>query len=234
MTTIKAVIFDLDGTLIDSNWVHLQSWRTAMKDLGLQVLDQEVVDRLGLKTVDIARALVSDRGEQTVMRLVELKSRLFEDAWRIEVKPRYGALDILQILKEKEVRTAVASSNSIERISKELRYYGMDSLLDAVVGIDEVEAGKPDPALVIAAMKKLGVAPKESMYVGDSRYDIEAGRAAGSETVLVVQPIAAQSNLRVEPDHRIRSLRELRRIIWPGFISRRERRLHSHVSETGQ
>jgi HAD superfamily hydrolase (TIGR01509 family) len=168
------------------------------------------------------------------MRLVELKSRHFEDAWRIEVKPRHGALDILQILKGKGVRTAVASSNSIERISKELRYYGMDSLLDTVVGIDEVEAGKPDPALVTAAIKKLGVAPKESMYVGDSRYDIEAGRAAGSKTVLIVQPIAAQSNLRAEPDYRIRGLHELRRIIWPGFISRRERRLHSHVSETSQ
>jgi HAD superfamily hydrolase (TIGR01509 family) len=234
MTTIKAVVFDLDGTLIDSNWVHLQSWRTAMKNLGLQVLDQEVVDRLGLKTVDIARALVSDRGEQTVMRLVELKSRLFEDAWRIEVKPCHGAVDTLQILKGKGVRTAVTSSNSIERISKALRYYGMDSLLDTVVGIDEVEAGKPDPALVIAAIRKLGVAPKESMYVGDSRYDIEAGKAAGSQTVLVVQPIAAQSNLRVEPDYRIRSLRELRRIIWPDFLSQRKQRLHSHVPRTGQ
>lgn len=215
MTVVKAVIFDLDGTLIDSNWVHLQSWRDALKILGLQVRDQEVIEMLGLRTVDIARALVSTYGEQTVAKLVELKGQLFENTWRLEVKPRYGAVGILRIMKARGVRSAVASSNSADRISRTVRYFGMDVLLDTIVGIDEVEAGKPHPALVTTAIKKLGVVPKESIYVGDSRYDVEAGRAAGAQTALLLQPVAAQSDLNVEPDYRLKTLYELRRIIWP-------------------
>ena len=217
MTIVKAVIFDLDGTLIDSNWVHLQSWRGALKILGLKARDQEVIDRLGLRTVDIARALASSNGEQTVAKLVELKGQLFENTWRLEVKPRYGALGMLRIIKARGVRSAVTSSNSTDRISKTLRYFGMDVLLDTIVGIDEVEAGKPDPALVTAAIKKLGVNPRESIYVGDSRYDVEAGRAAGAQTALVLQSIAAQSDLKLEPDYRLRGLYQLRRVMWPDW-----------------
>jgi pyrophosphatase PpaX len=217
MVVVKAVVFDLDGTLIDSNWVHLQSWRGALKTLGLQARDQEVIDRLGLRTFDIAKSLVSNHDEQTVVKLVELKNQLFENAWRAEVKPRYGALQMLRIMKARGVKSAVASSNKNDRISKTVKYFGMDLLLDAIVGVDEVEAGKPDPALVITTIKKLAVSPKESIYVGDSRYDIEAGRAAGAQTALVQQPVAAQSDLKVEPDYRLKSLYQLRRIIWPDW-----------------
>jgi pyrophosphatase PpaX len=215
MNIIKAAIFDLDGTLIDSNWVHLQSWRGALKTLGVEFRDQEVIDRLGLRTIDIARQLLSSHDEQSIARLVELKGQLFENTWRLEVKPRYGALGMLRIMRARGMRSAVASSNSTDRILKIVKYFGMDALLDAIVGINEVEQGKPDPALVTAAIKKLGVAPKESIYVGDSRYDVEAGRAAGAQTALVLQPVAAQSELKVEPDHRLRSLYQLKQIIWP-------------------
>jgi pyrophosphatase PpaX len=215
MTVIRAAIFDLDGTLIDSNWVHLQSWRSALKILGLEFRDQEVIDRLGLKTIDIARELLSCHGEPTVMKLVELKTQLYENVWRLEVKPRPGALEMLQIMKARGVRSAVASSNSTDRILEIMKYFAMDTLFDAMTGINEVEHGKPDPALVITAIKKLGVLPKESIYIGDSRYDVEAGRAAGAQTALVLQSVAAQSNLKHGPDYMLRSLYELRQIIWP-------------------
>lgn len=215
MSIVKAVVFDLDGTLIDSNRLHLRSWRIALENLGLSVPDQEIVSRLGLKTVDIARQIVSNCGEETVTKLVQLKSELFEKAWRREVKPRIGAIEILQTIRDKGLRSAVASSNTGERITRTIEHFGMEDLLDSVIGIDQVLAGKPDPALVTTAISRLGVTPVESIYVGDSRYDIEAGRAAGTRTVLVVQEIAAQSNLRVQPDYRVRQLSELRRVIWP-------------------
>jgi HAD superfamily hydrolase (TIGR01509 family) len=215
MPAIKAMIFDLDGTLIDSNWVHLQSWRGAFKVLGLELRDQEVIDRLGLRTIDIAGQLLSCYGERTKVELVELKTQLYENVWRREVKPRQGALEMLEIAKARGVRSAVASSNDTDRILEIVKYFGMDTLFDAIIGIDEVEYGKPDPALVIAATKKLGLPPKESIYVGDSRYDVEAGRAAGAQTALVLQSVAAQSNLKYEPDYRLTSLYELKQIVWP-------------------
>jgi pyrophosphatase PpaX len=69
------------------------------------------------------------------------------------VKPRYGALEMLRIMKARGVRSAVASSNSTDRILKIVKYFGMDALLDAIVGINEVEKGKPDAALVMTAIK---------------------------------------------------------------------------------
>jgi pyrophosphatase PpaX len=217
MSVVRAVIFDLDGTLIDSNWVHLQCWRGALKTLGLQARDQEVIDKLGLSTVDIAESLAASHDEQTVAKLVELESQLFENAWRLEVKPRYGALEMLRIMKARGVKSAVASSNKNDRISRTVKYFGMDLLLDTIVGSDEVEAGKPDPALVMTAINKLRVMPEETIYVGDSKYDIEAGRAAGAQTALVLQLVAAQSDLMIEPDYRLRSLYQLKRIIWPDW-----------------
>jgi len=188
-----------------------------LKTLGLQARDQEVIDKLGLRTSDIAKSLVSSRDERTVVKLVELKKQLFEKAWRVEVKPRHGALRILRIMKARGVKSAVASSNNADRILETVKYFGMNLLLDAIVGFDEVKAGKPDPALVMTAIKKLATIPKESIYVGDSRYDIEAGRAAGTQTALVLQPVAAQSELKVEPDYRLKSLYQLKRIIWPNL-----------------
>lgn len=174
-----------------------------------------------MRTFDIARRIVSSHDEETVWRLVQLKSKLFEKAWRREVNPREGALEILRMIKDTGLRSAVASSNTAERITGVIGHFGMDKLIDAVVGIDEVRAGKPDPALVTIAISKLGASPAESIYVGDSRYDMEAGRAAGARTALVIQEIAAQSNLKVQPDYRVRELSELRQIIWPD-IRRRE------------
>lgn len=211
----RAVILDLDGTLIDSNWLHLRSWRIALERLGLEVPDQKIVDRLGLRTLDIARDLVSSHGENAVARLAELKMQLFEEAWRREVKSRRGALEILRMIRAGGLRSAVASSNAAERILNTLRHFGMERLVDSVVGIDEVQEGKPNPALVTVAMRKLAVGPNQTIYVGDSKYDIEAGRAAGARTALIVQPIAAQSNLRSRPDYAVRELAELQAIIWP-------------------
>jgi HAD superfamily hydrolase (TIGR01509 family) len=211
----KAVVFDLDGTLIDSNWLHLRSWRIALENLGLDVPDIEIINRLGLKTADIARQVASRQDESTVVELAELKSRLFEEAWRRELKAREGALDTLEMIETEGLRTAVASSNTGASIVRTLQHFGMDKLLDAVVGIDEVQEGKPDPALVTVALKRLGVVAEKALYVGDSKYDIEAGRSAGTQTVLVLQPIAAQSNLTFQPDHRVKRLLELHGIIWP-------------------
>lgn len=215
MTIVRTVVFDLDGTLIDSNWLHLRSWQTALDRLGLSIPDQEIIDRLGLRTVDIARGIVSGHGEQPVTKLVELKSKLFEESWRHEIKPRDGAIEILQMIRSRGLRSAVASSNTSERITKTVKHFGMENLLDALVGIDEVEEGKPNPALVTAAINKLRGSSEQSIYIGDSKYDIEAGRAAGTRTVLVVQSIAAQSNLKVQPDYRVTQLLDLQEIICP-------------------
>ena len=106
MTVIRAAVFDLDGKLIDSNWVRLQSWRGALRILGLEFRDQEVIDRLGLRTVDIARQVLTRYGEPTIGKLVELKTQLYENAWRLDVKPRYGALEMLQNMKTRGVRSA--------------------------------------------------------------------------------------------------------------------------------
>jgi len=215
MAAFRAVVFDLDGTLIDSNWLHLRSWRIAAERLGLHIPPDEIISRLGLKTVDIARDVVSGHDEGTIVELVELKTALFEESWSREVKAREGAREALGMIRVGGLRSAVASSNASERITRSLRHFGMDNLLDVVVGLDEVREGKPDPALLTVAIKRLGVPAKDTLCVGDSRYDIEAGMAAGARTALVVQSIAAQSNLKFQPDYRLRSLLELKRIIWP-------------------
>jgi len=103
---------------------------------------------------------------------VQTKSELFEKAWRREVKPREGVIEILQMMKETGLRSTVASSNAAQTIAGIIKHSDLDKLIDAVVGVDGVRACKPDSALVSTAIGKVGASPMGSIYVGDSRYDM--------------------------------------------------------------
>ena len=182
MGAIRAVIFDLDGTLVDSTPSHVSSWLEACELAGLPRVPRELVEGLMGRTshdiaAEILRAVGRDRS--LARELAELKDRLFAEKYAKRVPLIEGAREVLRELKAVGIKVCVVSSNPRELILRVLRATGLSSYVDAVVGQDEVERGKPDPAPILLALARLSARPNEAAVVGDSVYDVLAAKRAG-------------------------------------------------------
>ena len=208
----SAYIFDLDGTVIDSDVLLLNAWKHGLHRLGKKIEDQEIMKYFGMCTEDIARLLLVD-DTRNIDNLMKYRDEYFDANWKDLVEPMPGSADVLSYLNESGFGIAVSSSNPNERIRMILKRFRLDEYVDVIIGRDDVEKGKPDPDLVTEAAKRLGVPTANCTYVGDSVYDVIAGRRAGSRTVFFVsRPIRIES-LEVRPDRVVYALVDLKQIV---------------------
>lgn len=200
---LRAVLFDLDGTLVDSTDAHIEAWLRAAHLAGLRVTRGDVEPLMGLSSLDIARSLLG-RAEEAfgAEELAGLKDRLFMEEMLPKVTLAEGALESLRSAREMGLSTGVVSMNPRRLILDVLRLTGVGHLIDVVVGSDDVERGKPAPDALLRACKCLGVEPAECVYVGDKSYDAEAARRSGMRSILV-------GGEPGEADYRLASLAEL-------------------------
>lgn len=205
-------IFDLDGTLVDSDLALLEAWKYGLNVLGKGIEDRNITRYFGMSSADIARLLLKD-DSNNVDTLVRLKEDFLDTNWKELIKPIPGVVEVLVYLNQCRVKCAVASSNLKRRIEVILKGFDLARYFNVIVGRDEVEKGKPYPDLVVEAARRLDLPTSDCFYIGDSIYDIKAGKNAGSKTVLLVyRPINVKS-LEVEPDHVIYAFEDLKEII---------------------
>ncbi len=178
---IQGVILDVDGTLVDSNRLHAQAWFDAFREAGLDggtVLDiQRLIgmgsDRLLPQTVGIDAE--SRDGERLSSRRAELFRRLYLPT----VRAIPGARALVETLRDRGLRLAVASSAQPDELTALLEIASLGWLREQATSGEEVEESKPDPAVVNAALRELGLPPDRVAFLGDTPYDVEAGRRAG-------------------------------------------------------
>lgn len=189
--SIHGVIFDLDGTLIDSYQAIYLAFRFVYEKMGRAPLTFEQVRRAvgqGLH-LTFARLL----GEEHAPEALETFRQKYEEVYRPHTFLLPGAREVLEGLHARQVLLAVAT-NKLGRFSREiLRHYGMDSLFTAILGDGDVSHPKPQPGLLLRAIQEMGRAREEVIMVGDSWIDIQAGKRAGVRTFAVptgVQPRA--------------------------------------------
>jgi len=215
---VKAVVFDLDATLVDSADAHIEAWIEAAKRIGLKSVGKEAVRKhFGKTSYEIAYALLVEHGGDASKagKMAEEKDRLFAAEYASHVKPMPDARYTLSRLKELGVAIAVVSSNPRDIILKMLRAVGLADMVDAVVGQDEVCEGKPSPEPVLKAMERLGAEPGEALVVGDSIYDVRAGKSAGAVTVAVATGMMSVEELK-EADYVFRRLSDILTILEGG------------------
>ncbi len=182
MIRVKAVIFDMDGTLIDTSEAHIRAWLEASKSIGIKGLKADDVRRhLGKTSLAIAKGLLRHVGvsKDLAERLAELKDKLFLKKYVYMVPPFPHSAITLSSLKAQGIKVAVVSSNPSQLIKEVLRSTGLLKYVDVIVGQDEVREGKPSPEPILKALSKLGVRKGEALVVGDSRYDMIAAKRAG-------------------------------------------------------
>ena len=186
-----AIIFDMDGTLVDTERLGFKGWDLAAAELGADVPRELSVSFVGHNEPAVLAMLTDAIGD------ADLARRVFDLHWQkrrelaeteLEAKP--GALDALRALKAEGYRLAVASSSGREIIEINLSRAGMLDYFDAITAGTEVENGKPAPDIFLLAAQKLGVEPARAAVVEDSPNGVRAGHAAGMQVYLVPDIIA--------------------------------------------
>ena len=177
------MIFDVDGTLVDTNAAHVEAWRRAFQRLGFDVPPQSIVPEIGKGGDKLIPSLLGPDIEARWGE--ELRKTQKTEFLRIAREQRFrvfaGAVEIFQALRSRNIRTALATSSDDDHLAATCKSAGLDlkELPDVVVTKSAEEPSKPSPDLVEDAVGQLHLSPSQCAMVGDTIYDGEACQAAG-------------------------------------------------------
>jgi HAD superfamily hydrolase (TIGR01509 family) len=176
MKKIKAILFDMDGVIFDTERVYLEGWKKVFKKYGYEMKKEIYVSVMGTGRKNVSETFVRIYGEDLpIIQMYEEKDReLFKAIDEGKVPLKEGAKEILIFLRENGYKTALATSAKRERAMKQLKMGKIEELFDVVVTGDEVEKSKPDPGIFLTAAKKLSEEPENCIVVEDSPAGIKA------------------------------------------------------------
>jgi HAD superfamily hydrolase (TIGR01509 family) len=184
-TPLRAVLWDLDGTLVDSADLHWQSWRDTLAAEGHRITHRQFLETFGQKN---DRILPGWLGEDTPLARIRRVGDAKEAEYRrlVEVHgvtPLPGAAAWIRRLHAAGWKQAIASSAPKANVVVMLRVLGVDSALDAIVAAEDVTRGKPDPEVFLAAAAAVGAPSQRCVVVEDAAAGVEAARRAGMKVI---------------------------------------------------
>jgi len=180
---VRAVLWDLDGVLVDSAPFHFQAWRELFTSLGREFSEADFRHTFGLRNDTILGDLLGDLPPAEVERLAARKEALFRRAARGNIAALPGALVLLRLIRERGLRLALVSSTPHANIELVLRSLGVETAFDVIVGEEDVTRGKPDPEGFLLAAERLGVPPGECVVIEDAPAGVEAAKRGGMRCV---------------------------------------------------
>ena len=209
----RAVLFDLDGTLIDSTRLIIESYHHTMHvHRGRTLAESEWIKGLGTPLRVQFRRFTDDPEEVQRMIATYREWNLAHHDEMVRAFP--GAVEAVRALKAAGVKVGIVTSKNRHGVRIGLDHCGFDALFDTVITSDDLEASKPDPAPVIAALAALGEHADAALFVGDSPHDIAAGRDAGTSTAACLWGPFERAALEVErPDIFLGDFAELPRLV---------------------
>jgi HAD superfamily hydrolase (TIGR01509 family) len=191
----EAALLDVDGTLIDSNYQHALAWYRAFREHGIVLPVWRIHRAVGMGGDQLVPALAGrnvDAEEGDEIR--STRDRIYKGELIEEVAPLAGARDLIVALSDRGVRIVLASSSPQDELERYLDLLGARDVVDTWTTKDDVDATKPEPDLVLAALEKAGT--RNAVMVGDTPWDVEAASKAGVETVCVITGGWSKQELR--------------------------------------
>lgn len=181
----KAVIFDVDGTLIDTVPLHAQAWADTFRQYGLDVPEDDIRGQIGkggdqLMPVFLDPETIEAQGDQ----IEQFRADIFKDRYLSKARGFPRVRDLFQRIHAEGARIALASSCKADELGGYMELAGITDLVDAKTTSDDAERSKPYPDILEAALRELdGILPDEAIVVGDNPYDAQAAGKAGLKTV---------------------------------------------------
>jgi membrane protein len=182
---VQAVLFDLDGTLVDSNDFHVEAWHAAFAEAGHAVDRDAIRGQIGKGVDMLVPALLPDVAPADRERLATRQGELFKARYRNRVRPFPGATDLVRRVAASGRTVVLASSASGEDLAHYQRLLDITDAVDATVSKDDVATSKPAGDIFAAALAKAGVAPDRAIALGDTPYDVTAAKHCGVVAVAV-------------------------------------------------
>jgi beta-phosphoglucomutase len=185
MVMNRAVLWDMDGTLVDSAEYHWQAWRDTMTREGSPIRYEQFQASFGQRNDSILRQWLGERATpELIRRIGDAKEALYRQHVREQgIAPLPGAMGWVKLLHRQRWRQAIASAAPRANIETILDVLQTSQFFQAIVSADDVHRGKPDPEVFLVAAAKLDVAPKHCIVVEDAEQGIEAARAAGMKSI---------------------------------------------------
>jgi beta-phosphoglucomutase len=208
----RGVIWDVDGTLVDTAELHFAAWQRICEEQGRPFTRADFAATFGRRNPEIIQYLFGDRfGETQVAQLGDRKEVLYREAARSGVELLPGVRPLLEELHQAGFRQAIGSSAPRANLDLILELTGIASLLQAIVGSEETQRGKPDPQVFLVAAQRLGIAPERCVVVEDAVAGVQAARAGGMKCIAVtfVGHHPPESLRQAGADRVVRSLEEV-------------------------
>jgi len=180
MSKYSTILFDVDGTLVDSNDAHAEAWVQAFAEQGIDVPFSEVRRCIGMGG-DKLMPTVAGIEEETPdgEAISRRRGEIFLERFLPSVMPFRGAEALVTVLRSRGFTLVAASSAKKQELKPLLRRAGAETLMDAKTSSDDAEESKPDPDIVHAALARVSARASESVLIGDTPYDAAAARRAG-------------------------------------------------------
>jgi len=181
---IKALLCDIDGTLVQSNWLHAEAWQKAFAAMGIHLELEDLRRQIGKGGDELIPVFVPWWKRKHVEEpLKSLRKSLFQTEFRERVQALPRAREFLAKLQQSGIRVALASSAHEDDLLFYKKLVGMDDLIDAQTSADDAKRSKPHPDIFEAALKRLGLKPHEVLALGDTPWDAEAAGKAEIWTI---------------------------------------------------
>jgi HAD superfamily hydrolase (TIGR01509 family) len=196
-STPDAMVFDLDGTLVDTVETRIAAWLRTFEEQGIAADREQVARLIGSDGRRVAQVVAEAAGVSIDAERAEAIDRRSGDIYselNTNPRPLSGAIELLQALDERGLPWAIATSSRREQVGVSIEALKLERRPTIVDG-SQVENAKPAPDLLLAAAKRLGVEPSRCWYVGDSIWDVQAARAAGMQAIGVATGSATVGDL---------------------------------------
>lgn len=185
---IKAVIFDVDGTIVDSVDYHAEAFQRAFKKYGKNFSFEQIRSQIGKGGDQLLPVFLSDEEiKEFGEKLLDERARIYKSDFLPRLKAFPKVRELFERIKADGKKIVIGSSSPEDELEKVLKIAGVADLIEEKTSADDAEESKPEPDIFKAALEKLGnPAPSETTVVGDTPYDAEAAKKAGIQTIGVL------------------------------------------------
>ena len=194
---VEAVIFDLDGTVVDSNELHVEAWREAFREYGKDFPTKELHRQIGKGGDKYLPEFLTERElREFGKELEQFRADLFKRKYLERVRPFPRVRDLFQRIRDDGKRIALASSGNDTEVEHYVKLAELVEVIESRTSKSDVEHSKPSPDVFTAALNLLGVMPQDAIAVGDTPYDVEAAKKIGLPTIALLCGGFSEDELR--------------------------------------